>query len=157
MIQYLLLTSPRASLPAPPASSPGDLSIAARALDVCSIGVRALDEDHRLLLSVLNHLNDAVLAGFDKQVVRLILHRLVTHTQLHFAREEKFFRETRYPAAAEHEREHLELLRQLLEFQARFEVSSALPPNAMDFLNLWLAAHVQESDSQYTSFLHSSQ
>jgi len=59
-----------------------------------SVGVHALDEDHKRLIAMINE-RIPMLAG-QHDVVGGVLRRLANYTVEHFQREETFFAETKY-------------------------------------------------------------
>lgn len=120
-----------------------------------SVGVEALDEDHKKLLGMVNNLHDAVQSGRGREALGKILAGLIDYTVLHFAREEKYLQENGYAEAPAHKREHADLTRQLLDVQAKYKAgaSPSLSLEAMSFLNNWLVNHIQGSDQKYAAHL----
>jgi hemerythrin len=121
-----------------------------------SVGVDVLDQDHKRLVGLVNQFFDALQAGLGKDSLGQILDGLVQYTELHFAREEKFFAQTGYPDAATHKREHDELTRQVLEVQRKHAsgAPAALSLELMQFLKNWLIQHIQGSDRKYRAHLN---
>ncbi len=124
--------------------------------DKLSVGVGVLDEDHKKLVGMLNELYDAMQAGQGRDSLGRILGGLVQYTKFHFAREEKFFAQTGYPAAAPHKAEHDALTRQVLEVQQKYAAgaSATLSLDVMQFLKTWLINHIQGSDQKYRPHLN---
>ena len=85
-----------------------------------------------------------------------ILNELVQYTKVHFAREEKFFAQTGYPAPAAHKQEHDALTRQVLDVQQKYVAgaSATLSIDVMRFLKNWLIKHIQGSDQKYRPHLN---
>lgn len=116
-----------------------------------SVGVEALDNDHRGLIDLLNQAHERLSTGQSREVVGEVLDRLVSRTTTHFAREEAFFEQTGFPGAEAHRREHDLMLGQALKWHAHFK--SGLPP----FLSVeqilgfqsWLDNHIQGADMLY--------
>ena len=65
-----------------------------------AVGVALLDADHHKMVGMINDLYDAIKTGNSKEVLGLILDRLVNYTRFHFSHEEQFFARTNYPEAA---------------------------------------------------------
>ncbi len=121
-----------------------------------SVGVEALDADHKRLLDLLNDLHDGIAAGRGTERLGRVLDGLMDYTATHFAREEEFFARTGYPAAPEHIHEHETLTGivhdiQVLYNHGKFE---ALSLNTLDLLKSWLADHIQGSDKKYGPHLN---
>ena len=115
-----------------------------------------LDEDHKKLVGMVNELYDAMQAGQGRDSLGRILNGLVQYTKFHFAREEKFFAQTGYPAAAPHKQEHDALTRQVLDVQQKYAAgaTATLSLDVMQFLKNWLINHIQGSDQKYRPHLN---
>jgi hemerythrin len=95
-------------------------------------------------------------AGHAKDSLGRILDELVKYTQVHFAREEKFFEQTGYPAAAPHKQEHDTLTRQVLDVQQKYMAgaTATLSIDVLRFLKNWLLNHIQVNDQKYRAHLN---
>jgi len=123
--------------------------------DKLSVGVKVFDDDHKKLIGTLNQLNDGMKAGHGKEVLEKVLAELVDYTKFHFAREEETFAKTGYPEAATQKKQHAELVKRVLEMQARFKKGElTLSLEVMDFLKDWLINHIQGTDKKYGPFLN---
>ncbi len=124
--------------------------------DKLSVGVASLDDDHKRLVAMVNELYDAMQAGQGREKLSRILNELIQYTKLHFGREEKFFSQTAYPAAAAHKQEHDALTRQVLEVQKKHSdaTTATLSLEVMQFLKNWLINHIQGSDQKYRQHLN---
>jgi hemerythrin len=121
-----------------------------------SVGVGVLDEDHKKLINMVNELYDAMTAGHGKEKLGPILDGLVQYTKFHFAREEKFFAQTGYPASGPHKQQHEALTRQVLDVQHKYAAgaTATLSLDVMQFLKNWLVTHIQGSDQSYRQHLN---
>jgi hemerythrin len=124
--------------------------------DKLSVGVNVLDEDHKRLVAMVNQLYDAMQAGHGKDSLSPILDGLIQYTKLHFAREEKFFAQTSYPASVAHKQEHDKLTHQVQDIQGKYAsgATTALSLEVMQFLKNWLVQHIQGSDQKYRPHLN---
>jgi len=124
--------------------------------DKLSVGVGVIDDDHKKLVGMVNELYDAMQAGHGKASLGRILDGLVQYTKFHFAREEKFFAQTGYPAAVPHKQEHDALTRQVLDVQQKYAAGagSTLSLDVLHFLKDWLVKHIQGSDQKYQPHLN---
>ncbi len=123
--------------------------------DKMSIGLATIDEQHKKLVGMLNELFDAVQAGRGKDVLGIILDRLVDYTKTHFAYEEQLFTQHDYAETEAHKNEHADLTRQVLEIQQKHSAgaTATLSMELMNFLKNWLVRHIQGSDRKYAPFL----
>jgi hemerythrin len=124
--------------------------------DSMSVGVKALDEDHQKLITIINQLHYGIQAGQTKQALGMVLDQLIRYTRTHFQREEEMFARTNYPKTAEHKAEHVKLIATAADLQKRFQegASSMLSLETMGFLKQWLTHHIQESDKSYRAHLN---
>jgi len=124
--------------------------------DKLSVGVGVIDDDNKKLVGMLNELFDAMQAGQGKDSLGRILNGLVQYTKFHFAREEKFFAQTGYPAAVPHKAEHDALTRQVIDVQQKYAAgaTATLSLDVMQFLRNWLVNHIQGSDQKYRPHLN---
>ena len=120
-----------------------------------SVGVDAVDDDHRHLVDLLNRLHFLVLAGADRPSVGEVLEELVRYTDYHFDREEKLMEAGNYPGLEEHRACHRDLARRLLEYHKTFEdrPDSFDVAAFYDFLSEWLVVHVLEKDMKYKPYV----
>ena len=63
-----------------------------------SVGVQALDSQHKVLFDILNELHAAMISGQARQVTGPLLHKLLEYTDKHFTAEENMLSASGYPA-----------------------------------------------------------
>jgi len=125
--------------------------------DEMTVGVKAMDDDHKRLIEILNEMQEAIAAGDDRKILGAALERLVEYTKGHLAREEKLLAQCDYPDSTEHHKEHDAMIAKALIAQANFRVGSSemLTIEMMNFLSDWLTEHIQGSDRLYGPYLNS--
>lgn len=123
--------------------------------DNMSVGVDAVDKDHKHLIGLLNELHFLVLAGADRPSVGEVLEKLVHYTEYHFDREEKLMEAGGYPGLEEHRTCHQDLLRRLLEHKKTFaDHPESFDPKAFyDFVSDWIVVHVLDKDMKYKPYV----
>lgn len=122
--------------------------------DIYSVKVKSIDDQHRMLMDILNELHDAVMARVENKKIEGILHRLIQYTLEHFSLEEGLLARHNYPELAAHQEEHRKLTSQVKEFAARLskgEETIGLP--MLRFLQEWLTGHILNTDNRYSSYL----
>lgn len=121
-----------------------------------SVSVEVLDADHKKLISLLNDLHDGMAAGHGTERLERVLDGLVEYIGTHFAHEEEYFSQTKYPAAAEHIQEHRAFAKLVKDVQARYNQGKfeALSLNTMNFLKDWVTEHIQGCDRNYKAHLN---
>lgn len=111
------------------------------------IGVREIDQQHRNLVAIANHLHDAIESGQAPQAIDWILDELSFYTLHHFKAEERLMQDLPADAEDEHRREHKEMLKALRRFRRRFaEGDSKVARDVMAFLRAWLTQHILGTD-----------
>ena len=121
-----------------------------------SVGVSRLDRDHKILIGLINRLDDASCGGGGApQVMAEVLGVLVDYTIFHFSREEAVMEACGYPALGHHHEEHLALTQEVRDWQQRFHVDAAcvVPADMLHFLKGWLNHHILLQDMAYRPFV----
>ncbi len=113
-------------------------------------GVRSIDAEHRLQVSLVNALEELVRQGGDPARASRTLAQLVDFTRVHFLSEELMMRLYAYPHHDAHKLEHGRLTDQVSELQGRVErgeAQSAL--ETIEGLHRWLAGHIRSMDHAF--------
>ena len=120
-----------------------------------SVGIPSLDDDHKILVDLLNSTLVACYAGFGDEHVGIILEELFKYTQIHFNREMSILRVSGYDDCDTHQAEHNRLFNELevMATRARVEADSGLSAEVGAFLRSWLFSHIMEHDRRYAAHL----
>jgi hemerythrin len=119
-----------------------------------SVGVEALDNQHKALIRVLNELHAASMKGKASEVAGPLLRQLVCIANEHFAAEERLMESTVFPGLAAHRAKHQELYGRIGEFIARHEKGdTAVYTPLLYFVRDWQTKHMQNEDQEYTPWL----
>lgn len=81
----------------------------------CAVGVRAMDDQHSILMDTLNELRLAVVRGRGREHVSEIFDRLIEFTRMHFWSEEQLLERSRYPLLEEHRAAHQRLMAEMIQ------------------------------------------
>lgn len=123
--------------------------------DSFSVGVTAMDEQHKGLVKTLNELHAAMLTGQATTVTGDLLKRLVQYTHQHFAAEEALMKQAGFPGVAAHCVLHRNLTGQVEKFAGRFDRGEiSLNVELLMFLRDWLITHIQKTDREYGPWLN---
>ncbi|MDE2371936.1 MAG: hemerythrin family protein [Burkholderiales bacterium] len=115
--------------------------------DMLSVGVASIDEQHQILVGILNELADSLQAGIDDWDESVALTKLVDYTESHFAFEEGLMRRVGYPGVDAHEQEHRLLFQQVAELMTRSTAGERVGTQALlVFLRDWLTTHIMGTD-----------
>ena len=115
-----------------------------------SIGIEAVDNQHKKFIVILSSLSDALSEAKEKDLIADILRELQEYAEMHLAFEEKFFDKFHYENEEEHNKEHRYYRWKIQEFIDRHKVGDQLLPIEMlHFLEDWLEEHIMKSDKKY--------
>jgi hemerythrin len=122
-----------------------------------SIGVKFIDDQHKMLLEKLNDISKAIEADRGPEKIGDTLDFLLEYTDFHFNAEESHMREMAYPELDAHQAQHKEfvatlkeLIRDFLEDGPTRELADAV--NTM--LYNWLVKHIKTVDTKLAAFLN---
>lgn len=123
--------------------------------DSFSVGVELIDSDHKLLVSLINQLNDAAQGGQGRDVVGSVLNVLVEYTESHFTREEMLMAKGGYPDLDAHKGEHRALTERVREMVGRYrtDTTGAAEAEVLAFLKDWLTNHILGVDMHYRPYV----
>jgi len=83
--------------------------------DEFSVGVAAVDHEHREMITLINELDQAMQRDASQATVVQALGEIYARISAHFALEEKTMRAARYTHFAAHKQDHEQLLDELLD------------------------------------------
>ncbi len=119
-----------------------------------SLGVEAIDDQHKELIRIVNRLLHAIKDKDSEMIVNEILAGLREYTVFHFNAEEKFMEEIRYPHRGEHLQQHQDLKQKVKGFQyARFHHEEVTLGELKAMLSEWLLEHILDSDLRIAKFM----
>jgi hemerythrin len=117
--------------------------------DEFSVGIQEIDEQHKVLINILNELSEAIEERRGTAVRNGIMERLVEYTRIHFTVEESLMRLLGYPQYEQHKHEHEMLLSQTTEFLVKINNEDVSTYELVFFLRSWLLNHILGSDKAY--------
>jgi len=119
--------------------------------DSYSVGVEAVDHEHRELIDLVNRLHQALEGGADVEHVFGDLFRSIS---AHFALEERFMREHGYDQVTQHKADHERLLDQLRDIMDDYREGGADPAGRMAAgVDDWFVNHFRTHDARLHSRL----
>jgi hemerythrin len=119
-----------------------------------SVGVPALDADHRCIVCIINLLQD-VECEDARRVIESVLETLVVYCRYHFAREERVMAWCRFPGVDFHRSEHEGFARFVTVLRQRYaaEGDDAIAGELRDYLTRWLCHHILIQDMAYKPYV----
>ncbi|MDH5748096.1 MAG: bacteriohemerythrin [Rhodospirillales bacterium] len=120
-----------------------------------SVGIQAIDIDHKLLISLINQLQDSIEEGLGDKTIGSVLNALLDYTFYHFGREELMMQVCGFPDLEQHKKIHEKLKENLLDIQNRFlgDHAAIEEKEILDFMNNWLTEHIKGTDAKYAPYM----
>lgn len=119
-----------------------------------SVEVPELDEQHRVLFDMINHLVDLVQADRFAQSGRTLVSRLIEYASTHFSDEEAYLLEIAFPQIDAHRHEHDGFVHRLADFSEELDEEGEGLDGAelLEFLTGWVRDHVRNMDMRYVRY-----
>jgi hemerythrin-like metal-binding protein len=120
-----------------------------------SVGIAALDEDHKRLLNLINQLQTAAHYHTSDDYEQEAFDALVDYTRTHFQREEALMEQYGFPGLDAHRRQHQAMIAEVGKLVAAYqEDRDATIEGAIRYLQQWLLKHINGTDREYSEFLN---
>ena len=118
-----------------------------------SVGIEELDDDHRVLVNIVNKLGADENRG-SPDVIESILDELIRYTKDHFAREEAHMAQAKYPTFAAHKALHDALTRNVESYRERFHAQrgTITGDEVFEFCADWLGRHILKEDTRFGAY-----
>ncbi|MDP7425262.1 MAG: bacteriohemerythrin [Rhodospirillales bacterium] len=121
-----------------------------------SVGISKFDDDHQIILNLIDTYLTQSDSGLDLNTVRFIIDQLGDYSQTHFKAEETYMAEIKYPRLDDHRRLHHEMLDQLTYIRSQCEKGEAsVVEVTAKFLHDWWNNHILLEDMAYRRFADS--
>lgn len=121
-----------------------------------SVGVRKIDNEHKLLIAMINKAYDSVNDQDDQDALRELADDMRGYAKSHFATEADFMVKYDYPGIEEHRRKHNDFMLHAAPTAKLFsnEGQDIDPLKVFKYLAEWLSDHIQETDKELGAFLN---
>jgi len=116
--------------------------------DQYSVGIEAVDHEHRELIDLINRLYEELTTRRSKDAVEAFFGDIFRGISAHFALEERFMKEHRYERLSSHKADHERLLdeiRDIMEFARDSETLDQTELAAR--LDAWFSRHFETHDA----------
>lgn len=122
--------------------------------DDYSVGIEAIDKQHKRLIELINELSEAMQDGTTREAIGYILTSLIDYTHKHFTFEEDLFEKYGYPESSEHKAAHGALAEKVQTLKKSYAAGDlVMGMEVMNFLKDWLTGHILGTDKKYAKFL----
>ena len=119
-------------------------------------GIELIDNQHRELVNLTNHLYKACLTGEDavKTVFKEAMSRMVEYVRFHFSAELEILARIHYPGYPEHKKQHDELVQKILEAAQDYNEGKKFIANQfVRTLKDWVFSHIAIYDKVYAAYV----
>lgn len=117
--------------------------------DHYSVGIEAVDHEHRELIELINRVHEELLAGDGEAAVTAFLGEIFKGISAHFALEERFMREHGYDQLREHKGAHEALLDEIRDIMDGYEADPRESSRRLsDELDAWFTEHFRTHDAR---------
>ena len=125
--------------------------------DAYSVGVAALDAQHKTLIGMINRLADCHAASScgSSGAFHEVLSRMFDYTQVHLKAEEDYLQRIGYPQFEAHRSEHTAFIEKMGSFNMAASEDIQDEAAVHRYLKDWWLSHILESDMQYRLFAES--
>ena len=122
--------------------------------DEYSVGLLEIDQQHRLLINLINDLYMAIHENKSTEATAGFLTRLKEYTLMHFATEKEIMIGNNYPGLDDHLSQHKEMILKLAEVESKHVYGKlGLCSELIIFLREWLTNHICESDKALAKYI----
>ncbi len=116
--------------------------------DEYSVGIEAVDYEHKELIDLINRLHEEFDAIDSKRTVPAFFGDLLKGISAHFALEERFMRDHAYGGLASHKEDHERLLDELRDIMDAFEAAKEIDTAELRArLDTWFTRHFRTHDA----------
>ncbi|THF66624.1 bacteriohemerythrin [Pseudothauera nasutitermitis] len=114
-----------------------------------SLGLEEIDDQHKVLFDIMNHLWSAIVRRTDSSEMLRILAELERYTVTHFSAEEAYMQSTGYAGLAAHRAQHEQFVARVNAARADIQQGKQISLELLQFLRDWLVRHIQVEDRAY--------
>ena len=125
--------------------------------DRLSVGVNDFDEEHKLILIVIDRLFTAYNDGTLVKNIGFIFDELIIYVDGHFRHEEDVLRQHSYPKLRDQEIAHVRFASSVVKLKGEWAQGKSQDTilKLAELLREWLVEHINGMDKQYTDYLNS--
>lgn len=119
--------------------------------DSYSLGLEQIDEQHKVLFDIMNHLWSAIVRRAEGAEMQKILDELEHYTVSHFTAEEAFMQSAGFAGLEEHRKLHVHFVARIRGARDDLREGKQISLDLLHFLRDWLVQHIQAEDRTYAT------
>jgi hemerythrin len=117
--------------------------------DSLELGQPVIDEQHKVLVSIMSRMAEALEAGAKQSELYKIFRELHRYSAFHFNEEEALMTESKFSVWYQHRHEHQKFSDALDALDSKLESGGCqFGPDTLEFLVRWHIEHISVSDKQ---------
>ena len=120
--------------------------------DTYSLGIREIDEQHRVLIGNFATIEEAIRQGRNWSTVYFHVTNLKEFARFHFTCEEALMRLFGFPDLRLHAAEHAHFFKVLTEIE-RHSINKSIEKDLVKFLLMWMTKHIVGSDREFAKHI----
>jgi hemerythrin len=123
--------------------------------EAMSVGVQALDSDHKCLVRIINLLDEVHDSKEASRTIETVLDTLMLYGRFHFAREEKVMATCEFPGTSFHMAEHQGFARYISTLRERYgrKADAEMASELLQYLTGWLRHHILIQDMAFKPYV----
>jgi hemerythrin len=119
------------------------------------VGVRAMDNQHGILMDSINAVRQALLRGAGRETISELLDEFIELLRMHFRSEEQLMEQSGFTGLEEHRAEHHRILADILQSAHRLQYGDDMQLRTLlCALHHGFLDHIETMDSKYAPWLH---
>jgi hemerythrin-like metal-binding protein len=119
----------------------------------CSVGVNELDEAHKVLFGIANHMIQAVVEKRGDEDTHQVIDQMIDYAERHFRREEELLELAKYPEREQHYAVHKRMMNEIRLYKSKYLAGNLEGSEVAEFLIDWIVNHIKHVDKKYTPFV----
>lgn len=119
-----------------------------------SIAIEELDEEHQILINIVNQLCDAMRSKQSKSALPEILKKLREYIEFHHDHEETYMKNSKYPHFDKHHQDHLEFDATIQSLSKLHGIDLLHAKTLLNTLYDWIINHICQTDKEFCEFYH---
>ena len=117
-----------------------------------SVGVSELDEQHKVLIHMINEMHYAMNNDQGQEAISSIVSQMFDYMEVHFTTEEGYMQKCDYAGLLAHQQKHEEFRVKVKDLGERVNAGEfVLSFEIIQFLSDWLQKHIMVTDMKYTA------